>query len=581
MVSGGDSWAHIKTNKKGTLVVYWYEAWPFMWNKDGKVTGIEYEIMNGFQKYLKSKHHYEVAIKYKEGRTFEETYSTIRDKNLKGFLGSSSFSITSKRKAEVEFSQPYMPDITVVLSSKNIPVVDDAEEFDKIFPKLTAITAKGTTMEEDLLAIERERNIHFKFKYVSSVGTIVQILKSTDSTFAVVGLPQYLVELNANPGLSIIRQNLYPIKREGYAFIMPKGSDWSQPVNEYFASEEFKIVSKEIIDRYFKNNVYEYIENLFRQTDQVVLSNREKAIQHRELQLKTEEIKQEARLRNYLIAVVVIFLVLLIAIFTMYRGGKRLNRVLILQKVKNDRQRLELERKNRELTYLNDEKNNLIKILAHDLRAPINHVNGLANIILLENKNLTPDQVEMVSTIITAANRSSKMIGKILDIDAIESKRVNLTLEDVNAADLVRKTAASFEKMASDKNIRIVANELNDTLLVRADAIFLTEIMENLISNAIKFSFNNKSVEIGVIESKSQVFFWVKDEGPGLTNEDKEKLFQKFQRLSAKPTNGESSIGLGLSIVKKYAELMNGKVWCESEAGKGATFFLELPKSNS
>ena len=103
-----------------------------------------------------------------------------------------------------------------------------------------------------------------------------------------------------------------------------------------------------------------------------------------------------------------------------------------------------------------------------------------------------------------------------------------------------------------------------------------TQVFENLISNAIKFSPPHKAVKVILAKDNGKARAEIIDEGPGLTEEDKKKVFGKFQRLSAKPTGGEHSTGLGLSIVKKYVEAMNGKVWCESEHGKGANFIVEF-----
>ncbi|MFZ6002154.1 MAG: sensor histidine kinase, partial [Bacteroidota bacterium] len=116
--------------------------------------------------------------------------------------------------------------------------------------------------------------------------------------------------------------------------------------------------------------------------------------------------------------------------------------------------------------------------------------------------------------------------------------------------------------------------------IVFGDSLFLIQVFENLISNALKFSEKGKQVEVEISSSDSQVRVVVKDQGPGLTAEDQALLFKKFQRLSTHPTDGEKSTGLGLSIVKKYVELMGGRVWCESEQGHGASFIVEIPKKS-
>ena len=103
------------------------------------------------------------------------------------------------------------------------------------------------------------------------------------------------------------------------------------------------------------------------------------------------------------------------------------------------------------------------------------------------------------------------------------------------------------------------------------------QVLENLVSNAVKYSPPGKNIFVRLKRHAEAVRVEVQDEGPGLSAEDQKKLFGKFARLSAKPTGGEHSTGLGLSIVKKMVEAMNGRVWCESELGRGATFIVEFP----
>lgn len=573
------SWADAQQARKSSVVFYWYESKPFIWNEAGHMTGIEYEIIEGFKQYLQTQYGIDLHVEWIEGNGFEGTYMIIRDEKREGIFAASAFSITPERKEEVGFSPPYMPDVTVLLTNKDIPIVKTVYEFDEVFPKLKAITIKGTTYEKDLLAIERQRKIDLNIQYISSDKNILNTILETDSSFGFTALPLYLNELNKNSALTVVRQNLYPIKREGYAIIYPKASDWSKPLHEYLTSEHFQSQSKKIIDRYFENNVFEFTENLFYNSDETALLTQEKEIQQRDLAGKDRQIKQETILRNFLIAAFVVILVFLTITFIQFQKRIRANKILSDQKEKIDLQRMELEKQNEKLIYLNEEKNNLIKILAHDLRTPINHVHGLAQIFLIENSTLPPEQKDTINKIIDSSLRLSAMIGKILDIDAIEGNRVNMVEETIDLPALLKKVTSSFDKLAARKKITINTSLNFEGLTITGDSLFLTEIMENLLSNALKFSHYGKTVYVSVSESTSTIKICVKDEGPGLTNEDHAKLFQKFQRLSAQATDSERSTGLGLSIVKKYTELMNGKVWCESEAGKGATFYVEFPKS--
>ena len=113
---------------------------------------------------------------------------------------------------------------------------------------------------------------------------------------------------------------------------------------------------------------------------------------------------------------------------------------------------------------------------------------------------------------------------------------------------------------------------------MRADANYIDQVIENLLSNAIKFSPSNKNIYIHVSVTDTNALCEIRDEGPGLSEDDKKKLFSKYQKLSAKPTGNETSTGLGLSIVKKFVEAMNGEIWCESEIEKGASFFVKFER---
>ena len=112
--------------------------------------------------------------------------------------------------------------------------------------------------------------------------------------------------------------------------------------------------------------------------------------------------------------------------------------------------------------------------------------------------------------------------------------------------------------------------------MVEADMGYLEQALENLISNAIKFSPNEKNVYVNHTVSNKKVICEIKDEGPGLSKEGRKKLFRKYRKLSARPAGDEISTGLGLSIVKKFADAMKGEVWCESEEGNDASFFVSF-----
>ena len=240
------------------------------------------------------------------------------------------------------------------------------------------------------------------------------------------------------------------------------------------------------------------------------------------------------------------------------------------------KQKDEILAKNDELVKLNNEKNNLIGIVAHDLKSPLNQIAGLVSLIKLTSENLDAESMKYINTIGESAGRLNAMIAKILDIEAIESKTLNINLESVNLGELISDLVSNYSITASEKNITLKLKKGKEDFLASVDKSFALQVYENLLSNAIKFSPKNKNIVISLTKSDSKVRCEVKDQGPGLSVEDQSKLFGKYQKLSAKPTGNETSTGLGLSIVKKYVEAMNGKIWCESKLNDGASFFVEF-----
>lgn len=241
-------------------------------------------------------------------------------------------------------------------------------------------------------------------------------------------------------------------------------------------------------------------------------------------------------------------------------------------RVKNN----ELATLNIELSELNREKNEILGIVAHDLKNPIGSIRMLAR--LLTAGNLTVSEVEEFSNdILSTADRMFELVTTLLDVNAIEQGQINVHIEAIEATTILSRCEEQFIQQALLKNITIESQIIEEEVFVSADKHLLQEVLDNILSNAVKYTFPGRKIVVGLDKSESFVKFWIKDEGPGLTEEDKQKLFGKYQRLSAQPTGGEHSTGLGLSIVKKMVELMHGKVWCESELGKGSTFYVELP----
>ncbi|MFY8000992.1 MAG: ATP-binding protein [Candidatus Kapaibacteriota bacterium] len=238
----------------------------------------------------------------------------------------------------------------------------------------------------------------------------------------------------------------------------------------------------------------------------------------------------------------------------------------------------QLQVQNQALVALNAEKNEFLGIAAHDMKNPLGGIRNLAEMLLYNADELDASQKrEFLAQIVSSAERMFELITNLLDVNAIEQQGLNLHLVNVNVSPILRMIADVYQSRAEAKRIAIHC-EIPSEALVLVDEIAIQQVLENILSNAVKYSPHGKNIHILVRTESTFVRIEVQDEGPGLSEDDKTKLFGKFARLSARPTGGEHSTGLGLSIVKRMVEAMNGRVWCESELGQGARFIVELPQ---
>ncbi|HTJ52355.1 MAG TPA: HAMP domain-containing sensor histidine kinase [Cyclobacteriaceae bacterium] len=255
------------------------------------------------------------------------------------------------------------------------------------------------------------------------------------------------------------------------------------------------------------------------------------------------------------------------------------NQTISFMHEKVERQNNEILRKNEELLSLNNEKNSLISIVAHDLKSPLNQIRSVLTLMKMGEHN-SEEITSYINMIEGSAIRLSDMIGKILDVEAIESNNLNLKPQHVNLSATLNNITDRYALNARQKEIRIERN-IQPHLFASVDPGYVDQVLENVISNAIKFSPTHKKLYVNLSHTGNKIIAEIKDEGPGLNEEDKKKLFVKYQKLSAKPTGDETSTGLGLSIVKKFVTAMNGEIWCESEPGNGASFFIAFEEIKS
>jgi signal transduction histidine kinase len=300
---------------------------------------------------------------------------------------------------------------------------------------------------------------------------------------------------------------------------------------------------------------------------------------------RNQSIIRAQRVQNITLIIIVALTSALITVLW-YNNKKRreaANR-LLQQKQEIEKQREEILQQNEqlarhveELERLNHEKDTLMNIVAHDLKSPLNRINGLTDLILMEGP-LNNNQKKYIELIRNATRGGLDLITDLLDVNALDVNRVP-QMQEVNLQELLRDRVAAFQQAARAKDIQLNFN--GSPVTVTADIDYLTRIADNLISNSIKFSPFGSQVIIETGEQMGVPFFSVKDNGPGFTDEDRKFLFQKFKKLSARPTGGESSNGLGLAIVKILADRLKAVIELDTAPLKGSRFVIKFYKQTN
>lgn len=239
----------------------------------------------------------------------------------------------------------------------------------------------------------------------------------------------------------------------------------------------------------------------------------------------------------------------------------------------------EVELLNKHLSEANNEKNELLGIVAHDLKNPIAGLSISLSLVQTHFAKMSQGEIlHQMGVMTKIANRMQQIVTKLLDINILDSGKLTFEPVLLNFNEVIQTVVDDYGNRAREKDINICCTLASDELPIYVDKSAMLEVLDNLVSNAIKYSPYHSVVTICSFAEEKTVQCEVQDSGPGIAPENFDKLFKKYTRLDAKPTGGESSTGLGLSIVKKLVDAMNGCVWCKEGVEQGACFVLQLPK---
>jgi two-component system, sensor histidine kinase and response regulator len=233
-----------------------------------------------------------------------------------------------------------------------------------------------------------------------------------------------------------------------------------------------------------------------------------------------------------------------------------------------------------QLKKANAEKNKFLGMAAHDLRNPLASIRGIAE-FLQEGAlgPLTREQLDLIETIRDASQSMLCMVNELLDVATIEAGELNLNLEVSNLVDLIAKSVTMLNREALKKNTHVIFEQPPDPINLTLDPAKMRQVVDNLLSNAVKYSPPGSTIRAFVkhIASNSTCSFSVLDQGPGIPDDERDKLFKDFSRLSSKPTGGEKSTGLGLAICRKIVDAHHGQIVVENLPDRGCEFRVTLP----
>ncbi|HVN80380.1 MAG TPA: HAMP domain-containing sensor histidine kinase [Terriglobia bacterium] len=237
--------------------------------------------------------------------------------------------------------------------------------------------------------------------------------------------------------------------------------------------------------------------------------------------------------------------------------------------------RADLEQALSDLEHLPVFESGEIAFAAHALANFLTVIRGTVELLLISLKDYRGTQVwTKLEGLLHATTLMMHTVNQLMNTSA--TAEIKLVYEPVDLVHLARRLCDYYRRLAKEKQIRIVFNS-REVPAAWTDRVAVAAVLDNFMSNAVKYSPPNKKILVRVTVESQHVVCGVQDEGPGLSREDQARLFQKGARLGAVPTGGEPSTGYGLAVAKELVDKLGGEIWCESELGQGARFCFRLP----
>ncbi|MFY8005277.1 MAG: histidine kinase [Chitinophagaceae bacterium] len=452
-----DSWQTVKANKKGTITALWYALEPVIYNDvNGDMLGVEYELMEGFKLFLKNKYDINLAINWVDLPEFEQIYNTVSSSTQKGLFGLSFFSITNERKKQVKFSPFYLPDMNVIVTNNKLPLFETSHDFAQSIKGLTAFTMQNTTMNDDVLNIKNKYSPDLKIVYELNDYDVLREISLNGNAFGYIPVTVYVVALQK--GIKVKRQKILTSKREGFAAIYSKNSDWDDPVNEYFKSVECKKLISSLIKKYFGEEFSNIILDVsVADTIAGIKGDSELLTKERELVTKrlvetALQVEKERNLRSLIIATIGFSIIAIFLIYRRFVANANSNRKLKLQYETIIKQKDEIEKMNKLLKL----KNIQMSLSPHFL---FNSLNAIQYFVAMNEVKPTLAYIATFAKFLRQQLQSGKMITQSL-LKEIEILQNYLLLEK-------NRFANKFTFMVEmPKNVNMLEKQVPTSLIL-------------------------------------------------------------------------------------------------------------------
>jgi signal transduction histidine kinase len=245
--------------------------------------------------------------------------------------------------------------------------------------------------------------------------------------------------------------------------------------------------------------------------------------------------------------------------------------------IQNARLFNEIQIKGHQLEVASQHKSLFLANMSHELRTPLNAILGYTELILDSIYGDVPPQMcEVLERVQSNGKHLLGLINDVLDLSKIEAGQLTLSLDDYSIKDVVHNVFTVVEPLATEKNLALKVELPNDLPTAHGDERRLTQVLLNIVGNAIKFT-DSGEVAIKAAARNGAYTLSVRDTGPGIDPADQTKIFEEFQQADNSSTKKKGGTGLGLSIARRIVAMHGGRIWVESELGAGSTFFFEVP----